>query len=203
MKLEDYKPSPPAQVACSTDATTLTLEFVREFKHQPARVWQALTDKTRIPKWAPYGPDRNLDAVGPALLTMHYDTDPSEYEITVDEVIPDKLLRHSWGESVLEWKLEATAAGSRLTLYHTVPEPEWITSAAAGWHLCLDFAELLMDGIEFGPIAPAIGEAALTYGWEKLAEYYGGVLDVPDAKDASDASDASNAKEGTDHSIVS
>ena len=40
---------------------------------------------------------------------------------------------------------------------------------AAGWHLCLDVAEHLLDG---QPIDPIRGEAARKYGWEDLHDAY-------------------------------
>lgn len=180
MLLEDYKPSTPAKISCRSDGETSTLVFERRFSHPPERVWRALTAKEQIPKWAPYGPDRDLDTVGPASLHMNDGSEPPDYDISVDEVVPGKLLRHSWGLSVLEWQLEASDNGTRLILNHSVPNPEWVTSAAAGWHLCFDFVELLMNGIEFGPIVPVSGEAAMAYGWEKLARHYASVLGMPD-----------------------
>jgi hypothetical protein len=70
----------------------------------------------------------------------------------------------------LRWELAASESGTTLTLRYTVENPEWITPSAAGWHMCLDMAEKLMDGAEIGPI---IGEVAESYGWSMLAEYYG------------------------------
>ncbi len=40
---------------------------------------------------------------------------------------------------------------------------------AAGWHLCLDVAERLLDG---DPVGPIRGEDAKNYGWDRLREEY-------------------------------
>ena len=74
------------------------------------------------------------------------------------------------------WVLEATAEGTRLTLYHTVENPSWITPSAAGWHICLDMADLLLQGHEIGPL---VGDAVMDAGWPALAEHYGRVLNMP------------------------
>ncbi len=183
MRLEEYQPTPPAEVSCSSDGSTSTLCFVRHFAHSPDRVWRALVAREQIPKWAPYGIDRDIDSIGPALLTMNDGSEPPNYEIEVLRVEPGRLVEHTWGESLLCWELSADEGGATLTLRHSVPNPEWISPAAAGWHMCFDFAELLMNGIEFGPIVPIVGEAVMEYGWQKLADHYAAALGVSNAQE--------------------
>ena len=40
---------------------------------------------------------------------------------------------------------------------------------AAGWHVCLDVAEHLLDGAPIGPIR---GAEARNFGWDQLNESY-------------------------------
>jgi hypothetical protein len=44
-----------------------------------------------------------------------------------------------------------------------------LPKVAAGWHLCLDVAERLLDGRPIGPIR---GEDARNHGWEELHDAY-------------------------------
>ena len=173
MRSEDYQPTPPAQAHTEHTENTSTLVFIRELQHPPERVWAALTDADQIAKWAPYRPDRNLTEAGDVAIRMLDGSTPEVYQSVVQEVVANEKLQYSWGDSVLCWELAASASGTTLTLRHTVENPDWITPSAAGWHMCLDIAELMMDGIEIGPI---IGEAAMAYGWTKLVEHYGSVL---------------------------
>ena len=176
MRLEDYKPSEPAEVSCKSEEGKSTLVFVREIHHSPEKVWSAMIEAEKIPKWAPYAPDRDLDVTGPVNLRMIDGSEPELYESEVYEVVPVKKLKYSWGDSgVLCWELEPCAIGTKLTLRHTVENPEWIVPSAAGWHMCLDFAEILLDGYTLGPI---VGEAVMQYGWPQLAEHYGEILGV-------------------------
>jgi hypothetical protein len=46
---------------------------------------------------------------------------------------------------------------------------------AAGWHLCLDVAEHLLDGQPIGPIR---GQDALNYGWDELNDGYAKKLGI-------------------------
>ena len=46
---------------------------------------------------------------------------------------------------------------------------------AAGWHMCLDVADALLDG---NPIGPIVGAEAMNYGWRELNEQYSTRLGV-------------------------
>ena len=66
-----------------------------------------------------------------------------------------------------------TGTGTRLTLRHTVEDRQWVPKVAAGWHLCLDVAEHLLDG---DPVGPIRGADARNYGWDELNEAYAAKL---------------------------
>jgi hypothetical protein len=63
--------------------------------------------------------------------------------------------------------------GTRLTLRHTVSDLDMAAMAAAGWHVCLDVAERLLDGTPIGPIR---GAEARNFGWDQLNEAYAKTL---------------------------
>src|ERR1700751_4240957 len=46
-----------------------TLVLVRELRHPPERVWQALTDPAHLREWAPFDAGGNLGTVGTVKLT--------------------------------------------------------------------------------------------------------------------------------------
>jgi hypothetical protein len=46
---------------------------------------------------------------------------------------------------------------------------------AAGWHLCLDVAERMLDGEPIGPIR---GQDAMNHGWQELHDAYAERLDA-------------------------
>ena len=164
-----FKPSPPGDAECHADGGRWTLVFVRELRHPPEKVWEALTDPAQLIEWAPFAADRNLDTPGDATLTM-IDRDATEdLEASVTRAERPHRLEYTWGTDLLRWELEATDAGTRLTLHHTVGDQVWVPKATAGWHLCLDVLEHLLDG---DPVGPIRGQDAMDFGWQELHDAY-------------------------------
>ena len=66
---ESYKPGPATGAEIRKDGDKWTLILVRELRHPPAKVWQALTDPAQLREWAPFDADRSLGSVGAVALT--------------------------------------------------------------------------------------------------------------------------------------
>lgn len=164
-----YEPTAIGDVSARPNGDRWTLVFVRDLKHPPEKVWAALTDPAQLAKWSPYTTDRNLGSTGDAVLTMIDGESSEDLPGTVTQAEPVKLLEYTWGGDLLRWELVPTAAGTQLTLLHTVEDKEWLAKVAAGWHICLDVAEHLMDGNEIEPIR---GDDAMNHGWPGLADAY-------------------------------
>lgn len=160
-----------SEVGYESDGERWTLVFVRDLRHSPEKVWEALTDPAQLGEWSPYTADRNLGQAGEATLTMLDDgPGPSEgMSEFVSRAEPPTLLEYTWGGDRLRWELVALGSGTRLTLRHTLRERKWMPEVAAGWHLCFDVAEHLLDGHPVGPIR---GKKAHDHGWEGLREIY-------------------------------
>ncbi|SCE98551.1 Uncharacterized conserved protein YndB, AHSA1/START domain [Micromonospora coriariae] len=174
MDRDAFRPSAPAEVAAETADGGTTLVFVRDLRHPPATVWAALTDPAQLAEWAPFLADRNLGAPGAAVLTMVDGETAIPAPATVRRAEPPHLLEYSWGEDLLRWELSPLVSGTRLTLRHTLADPGMLPMVAAGWHLCLDVADRLLDGHPVGPIR---GAEALDFGWSELRDTYAGRLD--------------------------
>src|ERR1700693_3371474 len=65
----DVWPGPAAGAEVRGDGERGTLILVRELRHPPAKVWQALTDPTQLREWAPFDADRSLASVGSVSLS--------------------------------------------------------------------------------------------------------------------------------------
>jgi uncharacterized protein YndB with AHSA1/START domain len=178
MDRDDFTPTPLADVSCRPDGDRRTLVFVRPLRHPPEKVWRALTEQTQLREWAPFVPDRDLDHVGDAVLDMNGADEPEPFPATVRIVDPPRLLEYLWGDDVLRWELEPTPTGTQLTLHHTVEDDDMVPKVTAGWHLCLDVAELLLDG---GPVGPIVGRDAMELGWQDLHDAYARALGLPTA----------------------
>ena len=176
MSRTTFQPSPLADVACRTEGDRWTLVFVRVLPHMPGKVWAALTDPVQLRAWAPFTADRDLGRVGDPTLTM-IGGDVSEHSpASVTRTDRPSLQEYRWGTDIVRWTLVPLGSGTRLTLEHTVGDQEWVPKVAAGWHLCLDVAERLLDG---QPVEPIRGDDARNYGWERLHDAYAERLGTP------------------------
>ena len=164
-----FEPGPLADVERRADGDRWTLVFVRVLRHAPERVWAALTEPAQLEAWAPFTVDRDLGSTGDATLTMIDGAVAEELPASVRRAEPPMLLEYTWGSDLLRWTLEPADAGTRLTLEHTLGDRDWVPKVAAGWHLCLDVAERLLDG---DPVGPIRGEDAKNFGWDRLRDAY-------------------------------
>jgi len=175
MDRSTFQPSPLADVAVESEGGRWTLVFVRDLHHRPDEVWAALTDPARLDQWAPFAADRDLGTLGDATLTM-IDADNAEaLPATVMRAERPAVLEYEWGKDRLRWELEPTSAGTRLTLRHTLDDHGWVPVVAAGWHICLDVAEHLLDG---DPVGVIRGDEARQFGWEQLRDAYADRLGI-------------------------
>ncbi len=60
---EQYAPGPASGAQVRKDGEKWTLILVRELRHSPEKVWQALTDPAHLREWAPFEADGSLGTV--------------------------------------------------------------------------------------------------------------------------------------------
>jgi uncharacterized protein YndB with AHSA1/START domain len=167
---ERYAPGPAQGAEVRKDGERWTLVLVRELRHSPDKVWRALTDPAHLREWAPFDADGSLGTVGSTVkLTTVGAPAPQVSETTVTRADAPRLLVYNWGGNDMRWELEASGAGTRLTLWTSIPRA-FISMGAAGWHICLDVLDHLLGGSPIGRIA---GMQAMQFeGWQRLnAEY--------------------------------
>jgi uncharacterized protein YndB with AHSA1/START domain len=166
---EGYVPGSAAGATVRKDGDKWTLVLVRDLRHPPARVWQALTDPAHLREWAPFDAHGNLATVGPVKLSTVGTPTPQVSATTVKRAEAPRLLEHSWGGNNLRWQLEPLDDGTRLTLWHNI-DRGFISWGAAGWHICFDVLERLLAG---EPIGRIVGPEVMKFGgWKRLnAEY--------------------------------
>jgi len=167
---EKYQPGPATGAEVKKDGDTWTLVLVRELRHPPATVWEALTDPAQLSEWAPFDADRSLAGVGPVKLTTI--GAPAAYATTETQVKradAPKALEYTWGGNDMRWELEASGTGTRLTLWTSIPRG-YISMGAAGWHICFDVLDHLLSG---DPIGRIVGPDAMKFeGWQRLNGEY-------------------------------
>jgi len=113
-----YTPSPASGAQVQKGGENWTLVLVRELRHSPEKVWQALTDPAQLREWAPFDADGSLGAAGSVVkLTTIGAPTPLVSETKVKRADAPKVLEYDWGGRDVRWELEATGGGTRLTLW--------------------------------------------------------------------------------------
>jgi len=166
---DQYTPGPASGAQIRKDRVQKgedkwTLILVRELRHSPEKVWQALTDPAHLREWAPFEVDGSLGTVGTTVnLTWVGTARASETRVTRADA--PKVLEYS----DIRWELEPFGGGTRLMLWHSI-DRRFISWGAAGWHICFDVLERLLAG---EPIGRIVGADAMKFaGWQRLnAEY--------------------------------
>jgi len=166
----NYIPGPASGAHIDKDGEKWTLVLVRELRHAPDRVWQALTDPAHLREWAPFDADGNLGCAGSTVRLTTVGAPVTRItEATVTRADAPSVLEYNWGNFDLRWQLKASDAGTRMTLWINIGRP-YIAMGAAGWHICFDVMDRLLSGEPIGRIA---GPKAMNFaGWQRLhAEY--------------------------------
>jgi len=160
---DQYIPGPASGAQVHKSGYKWTLILVRQLRHSPEKVWEALTDPAQLREWAPFVVDSSLSAVGAVNITWVGRPQPLETRVTRADA--PRLLEY--GD--IRWELEAVGSGTRLTLWHSI-DRRFISWGAAGWHICFDVLDRFLAGNPIGAIA---GVNAMKFaGWQRLVAEY-------------------------------
>ena len=172
--LAEYAPGPAHAVQVRKDGEMWTLILVRELRHRPVKVWQALTDPAQLREWAPFEVDGVLDTAG-AIVKLTWVATGSVTEAQVTQSDAPRVLELQ----NMRWELESVGAGTRLRLWHSIP-PRYIAWGAAGWHICLDVLDRMLADDPIGRIVGA--DAMKSGGWQGLVAEYAKQFGVEQTK---------------------
>jgi hypothetical protein len=161
---EQYTPGPASGAQVRKAGEKWTLILVRELRHSPEKVWQALTDPAHLREWAPFEVDGSLGRVGSTVKLTWVGT-ATPLETTVMRADAPKVLEYN----DIRWELEAFGGGTRLTLWTNI-DRRFVSMGAAGWHIAFDVLDRLLSGTPIGRIAG--GEAMKFGGWQRLNSEY-------------------------------
>jgi uncharacterized protein YndB with AHSA1/START domain len=163
-----YAPGPPYVAQVRKDGENWALVVVKQLRHSPEKVWQALTDPAHLSEWAPFDADASLGKAGNTVRLTTVGA-PMVSEATVTRADAPNVLVYNWGDHEMRWELKPLAGGTHLTLWTNI-DRRYISMGAAGWHICLDVLDHMLSGTPLGRIA---GPADMQFGgWQQLhAEY--------------------------------
>ena len=170
MERAQYTPGPANMARVQKEGEKWTLILVRQLRHSPEKVWEAITDPVHLREWSPFDADGNLGTVGAKVkLTTVGAPTAQVSETVVTRADAPEVLEYKWGGFDMRWELEACEGGTRLTLWTNIGH-RFIAMGAAGWHICLDVLDRLLAG---QPIGRLVGPDAVKFGgWQRLQEEY-------------------------------
>lgn len=177
--LERYIPSPAygarVQKDELKDKDKWTLILVRELRHAPEKVWDALTDPAQLREWAPFVVDASLGTAG-TTINLTWVGNPTPIATKVTRADPLHVIE--FGDH--RWELEAVGSGTRLTLWSNI-DRRFIAWGAAGWHIAFDVLDRLLSG---NPVGHFDGVNAMKFeGWKRLVGEYAKQFDVETSKE--------------------
>jgi hypothetical protein len=161
--LAEYVPGPASVARIERTGEKWTLILVRELRHPPAMVWEALTDPGQLREWAPFEVEGNLDTAGNVVKLTWAGTGHVSEATVARADAPEVLEFYD-----IRWELEPLGKGTRLTLWHKI-DRRFIAWGAAGWHICFDVLDRLLAR---DPMGFAGREGMKSAGWQRLVGEY-------------------------------
>ncbi len=143
-----------------------TATFDRHYKHTVDEVWAYLTDNELLSKWFPELRAGELGTGG----SMTFDMGDGTYEVMgISDYEPAAVLEYAWGEDKIRFELVAEPDGNSLRLIETISTiTDHTPRDLAGWHVCLDVIEALLEGKGF---------VNRKHAWEEQYKVYSGLVE--------------------------
>jgi uncharacterized protein YndB with AHSA1/START domain len=122
-----------------------TAKFERHWNHPVEEVWSYLTDNERLPLWFPELRAGELEFGGHMKFAM---PDGNSLTMIISDYQPGSVLQFAWGTDQVRFELAEEPGGCRLLLIEQITEiKDHTPKDLAGWHVCLDVVERLLDGV--------------------------------------------------------
>lgn len=128
------------------------VRFRRRLPHDRAKVWRAITESEHLRQWMPcdiVGERRAGGAIELPFWPEHVEKYGIEEVMTGEIRVwdPPSRFEWTWDSDVLRWELDEGDEGDTVLTFTTwiAPDDDQAVGVAAGYHLCLDSLEGLLD----------------------------------------------------------
>ena len=145
------------------DGPRYTLLVERRLAHAPEKVWRVLTERELLKQWFPCDVEGEW-RVGAELrfIFLHGEGEGLSDEELRGEVLSveqPRLIEFRWGTHLLKLELTPDADGCRLRLSENFEDPSLGARNAAGWEMCLENLDLLIEGASLVKFAVEVWRA--------------------------------------------
>jgi uncharacterized protein YndB with AHSA1/START domain len=122
--------------------------FIRYLKHPVEKVWSMLTENKQLQKWFA---ELRVDDLREGGLIKFDMGDGTYEEMKILELKTNSSLEYTWGKDIVRFELHQEAEGCLLVLDEKICElTNHTRKDLAGWHVCLDVIEHLLNRSEIG-----------------------------------------------------
>lgn len=124
-----------------------TATFERQFAQSPEQVWAMLTDNEKLQSWFPELRVEKLEEGGSLSFRMD---DGTTDNLAITDFQDGQVLAFEWAEDEVRFELEKEGGGTKLWLIEFISRFTPHTARdLAGWHVCLDVIQALLDNKAF------------------------------------------------------
>lgn len=121
-----------------------TARYERHFHHSVENVWSMLTDNEKLQQWFSELQIADLRKGGCIKFDMQ---DGTFIDMEILDYEAFRVLAFEWGEDIARFELSPTSEGCRFLFIETITSfTDQTIKDLAGWHVCLDVIEALLDG---------------------------------------------------------
>ena len=121
-----------------------TARYERQIHHSVEKVWAMLTDNDKLQQWFTELEVVDLRKDGLIKFDMQ---DGTFIDMKILDYEPLKVLAFEWGEDIARFELYPSSKGCQLIFIETLSSfTEQTIKDLAGWHVCLDVVQTLLDG---------------------------------------------------------
>ncbi|MHB1958187.1 MAG: SRPBCC domain-containing protein [Acidobacteriaceae bacterium] len=118
--------------------TIYRLDWERSYRQPVEQVWNVISSAEEISAWMKFPTELEPRLGGKIHITFSAE---GSLEGIVCNFEPPRLLIYTWGDSLVNWKLEGDTAETKLHFSHVGVRPELLAGLGAGWHAFLDQLE--------------------------------------------------------------
>ena len=121
--------------------------FERHLHHSIEEVWSWLTENDKLAKWFLELSVEDLREGG----IIKFDLQNGSFEeMKILELNMYSVLEYTWGEDTVRFELNSKSDGCQLVLIEKIKKvTDHTPRDLAGWHVCLEVIQALMDGKTF------------------------------------------------------
>lgn len=121
-----------------------TASYERPIAHRPETVWAMLAENSKLKQWFPELRVEELRKGG----FLSFDMGSGSFEkMNILEFERGEVLAFEWDEGQVRFEILPAQGGSKLGMVESFPRITQQTARdLAGWHVCFDVIEALLDG---------------------------------------------------------